>query len=229
MKKAPKGRPSNRGDQPKAAKKEPSLEVIKLQPAQHHEKSHTTAAERHRAQLGKTPPAGAFAGYAESKGLSQDETQPAKKGPAQPSADNKQDTTFTGMADGNKEESGSTDAQESREQTPSQETASQPGEDSQAAAERKQKIKRLAANALQAVKGRGSSAALSVRNTVNKGLQSRPVRAIKSNPVRAGLIAAGITGLVAAGVFGTRAVKQKRAKVSGTKKTKSSRSSKNKR
>lgn len=71
-------------------------------------------------------------------------------------------------------------------------------------------VKHLATGALLAL---SEIAVASVRDTVNKGLQSRPAKAIKSSPVRAGLIAAGVAALAAAGVFGTQTiVRKKRAK-----------------
>lgn len=116
---------------------------------------------------------------------------------------------------------GRTAAQQNRGNSPHAEEQAPPHSErprNLAAEETLQKIKHLTAGALVAF---SEIAAAYVRDTVNKGLQSKHAKAIKSNPVRAGLAAAGIAALAAAGVFGTQALVRKKS-AKGTSQTASS-------
>lgn len=215
-KNAPKSGASGRGKRaggPQGAeKKEPVVEVVRIEAKpHHHKKNHMKAAERHRAERGLTPPPGAFEGYAESRKMERSEAEPEKKRTAQSAAGSSRGTEFTKAADSNKPEFNFDETMGTADQTPAEEPAAPRFAEGQPPAEgRIEKLKQMPARALEAVKE--SRAAAAVRNTVHKGLESRAVRAVRNHPARAGLIAAGMAGLAAAAVAGTRAVRRKREK-----------------
>lgn len=172
------------------------------------ESSHSTAAERHLAKRGKVPPPEAFERNTQSAGISRGKAGTAKGGRAEAFPKDKRSENFAGT-EGRTEKQLGFPAQESREQTPQETTAPRFAEGRPPSEGKMRKIKELPARALENIKG--SKAAASMRSTVNKGLESRPVKAIKSHPARAGLIAAGVAGLAIAGTLGVRAIKKKRA------------------